>query len=104
MKLNEVGRHRLIVCLVFIFVIVLISPHAFAVCSDEPGEKETGTLSHSEPKSASSQLFTVSPTVDFSYTKPKFFSFLTSIPKDVANVYKTSFTKENVPMITVIFA
>ena len=51
-----------------------------------------------------SQVVSVSPTVDLIYKRPKPLTFITAIPKDVVNVYKTSFRKENVPMIAMILA
>ncbi len=50
------------------------------------------------------QVYSVSPGVDFIYKRPKVFHFITGIPKDVVTVSKTSFRKENVPMIAMIFA
>lgn len=65
------------------------------------GEKEK---SDAERNPVSTQVVSVSPAVDLVYSKPKPFTFITSIPKDVVGVYKTSFRKENAPMIAMILA
>ncbi|MCX6291779.1 MAG: phosphatase PAP2 family protein [Bacteroidetes bacterium] len=67
-------------------------------------EKNEPGIIPAEVNAAAVQLYTVSPALELEYRRPKPFTFITSIPKDVVNVYKRSFRKENVPMIAMILA
>jgi hypothetical protein len=90
-----------LVSFILLFASVFFSMSMPASGKDQEDNSEpSGTLATTTP----SQLVTVSPTTDLVYKRPKLFTFLTSIPKDVVNVYKTSFRKENVPLIAMIFA
>jgi len=64
--------------------------------------KEENEAPDAAVKSAPVQVIEVSPSVELGYSRPRPFTFITSIPKDVVNVYKVSFTKQNVPLITII--
>ena len=71
-----------------------------AFASDEKNN-EAGT---DAVKVRPTQLISVLSSVDLVYSRPRPFSFITSIPKDIGLVYKASFRKENIPMFAMIFA
>ncbi len=74
------------------------------VAAKASGKGKKEKKSDPETTVVPSQVVSVSPTVDLVYKRPRPLTFITHIPKDVVGVYKTSFRKENVPMIAMILA
>ncbi len=81
----------------FLFIATFLIAHD-SQASDEEKNKEPDITSVQ-----ATQVYSVSSTVDLVYAKPKLFTFVKSIPKDMGRVYKASFRKENIPLIAMIF-
>lgn len=84
-----------------LFVILLFTLDSFA---SNGVKKEKNETANTEVAPVPEQMFSVSPSVDLVYKRPKPFTFIKSIPKDVIRSYKSAFRKENVPMIALIAA
>ena len=83
----------------FLLLIAVFFVFLDAKASSKESKPETDAISVSV-----TQSYPVSTSLDLVYSRPKPFTFLTSIPKDMGRVYKATFRKENVPLIAMIFA
>jgi membrane-associated phospholipid phosphatase len=76
----------------------------FCLCFHFHSVAETGENENKKNHTKPSQTVSVSPTLDYVYSRPKAFNFITAVPKDIVDVGKISFKKENIPLVAFILA